>query len=47
MPGYSTGAIITESGFFLRVGLKNKFINGTTCLEKINELSKKKKILII
>jgi len=43
MPGYSTNVALTESGMYLRVGLKNKFINGTTCLDKINDLSKKYK----
>jgi aubergine len=39
MPGYSTNVMITESGIFLRVGIKNKFINSKTCLEKIRELN--------
>lgn len=41
MPGYSTSVSITESGLYLRVGLKNKFINGNTAYEKIHELSEK------
>ena len=41
MPGYSTNVVITESGIFLRVGIKNKFINSKTCLEKIMELQNK------
>ena len=38
MPGYSTNVSITESGIYLRVGIKNKFINSKTCLDKIIEL---------
>lgn len=40
LPGYSTSVIITESGIYLRAGVKNKFINGKTCWEKIEELQK-------
>jgi aubergine-like protein len=38
MPGYSTNVMITESGIFVRVGIKNKFINSKTCLDKIRDL---------
>jgi aubergine-like protein len=43
MPGYSTSVCITESGLYLRVALKSKFINGKTCFEKILEMQKKYK----
>jgi aubergine-like protein len=43
MPGFSTSVILTEAGLFLRVGLKNKFINGKTCLEKIQALQSSSK----
>lgn len=35
--------VITESGLFLRAGVKNKFINGKTCWEKIKELQREYK----
>ena len=38
MPGFSTAAVITESGLFLRVNDKNKFMNGKTALEKLKEI---------
>ena len=38
MPGFSTAAVITESGLFLRVNDKNKFMNGKTALEKLTEI---------
>jgi hypothetical protein len=41
MPGYSSSAIITESGLFLRVNYKYKFINGNTCHDKLTEMSSK------
>lgn len=41
MPGYATNIALTESGLYLRVALKNKFVNGNTCYEKIKELSQK------
>ena len=40
MPGFSTAAVITESGLYLRVNDKNKFMNGKTALEKLNEIHK-------
>jgi aubergine-like protein len=40
MPGYSTNIAVTESGIFLRVLFKNKFVNGKTCYERLMELQK-------
>ena len=36
--GFSTGFNLAECGFLLQVNIKNKFINGETCLEKLREL---------
>ena len=41
MPGFATAAVITESGLYLRVNDKNKFMNGKTAYEKLNELHQK------
>merc|ERR1712032_1529107 len=39
--GFSTGFRNTECGFLLNVNIKNKFINGETCLDKLKELRSK------
>jgi len=41
MSGFSTGFRCTESGFLLNVNIKNKIINGDTCLDKLRELRNK------
>lgn len=41
MSGYSTGFRNCDSGFLLLVNIKNKFINGVNCLDKLNELRRK------
>ena len=41
MPGFSTAAVITESGLYLRVNDKNKFMNGKTAYEKLQEIHTK------
>ena len=43
MPGYASNVVLTETGIFLRVLFKSKFINGNTCLERIHQLSKQYK----
>ena len=40
MPGYSTSVNTTDSGLFLRVSFKNKFVHGKTALSKIEEFQK-------
>jgi aubergine-like protein len=41
MSGFSTGFRNCESGFLLLVNIKNKFINGVNCLDKLSELRRK------
>jgi hypothetical protein len=36
--GFSTGFRNTDCGFLLLVNIKNKFINGISCLEKLSEI---------
>lgn len=43
LPGYGTAACITESGLYLRVNDKNKFISGKTALQKLIEIKNKNK----
>lgn len=39
--GYTTSVVNTERGMFLKLAYKNKFINGESCLEKINKIEKR------
>ena len=43
MPGYGTAACITESGLYLRINDKNKFISGKTAYQKLKEIKEKSK----
>ena len=43
LPGYGTAACITESGLFLRINDKNKFISGKTAYQKLMEIKNKNK----
>ena len=40
IPGFETAINITEQGFLLRVSLKNKFISGSYCIEKMYKVMK-------
>lgn len=39
--GFSTGFRNCDSGFLLLINIKNKFLNGKNCLEKLNEIRNK------
>ena len=43
LPGYGTAACITESGLYLRINDKNKFISGKTAYQKLTEIKNKNK----
>ena len=43
MPGFSSSAVITESGLLLRINDKNKFLSGKTAYEKIYSLRREYK----
>ena len=43
LPGYGSAACITESGLFLRINDKNKFISGKTAHQKLLEIKDKNK----
>jgi hypothetical protein len=43
LPGYATAACITESGLYLRINDRNKFISGKTALQKLKEIKDKNK----
>lgn len=41
LSGFSTGFRNTECGFLLNVNIKNKIINGESCLDKLKDLKKR------
>ena len=43
LPGYSTGSIITDSGLYLRIIDRTKFISGKTAYDKLKEIFDKNK----
>ena len=43
LPGFSTGTVITDSGLYLRVIDRTKFISGQTAYEKLKEIYSKHK----
>ena len=43
LPGYSTGTVITDTGLYLRVIDRSKFISGKTAYEKLKEIFSKNK----
>jgi len=43
LPGYGTAACITESGLYLRINDKNKFISGKTAYQKLMDIKNRNK----